>query len=1073
MFRPALGTTTLFGLAAGAALAGLASCSESARPAPSPSDTPVASSDAADAALRAIRAHLPADRSLDERGLAALVPTTEGGLRAVALAADAPAVELPAEASGAVHVHDEGSGVAVSFTLVGARSVPVAVSSGFAVYAAAAPSGGDIVHRVFSAGTEDFVFYARRPEQERLRYRVDVSRVPGLRLVERTLEMLDASGTPRLRVAPPALIDAAGRQIQADLSLEGCAADRRASAPWGRAVTGPGESACQVVVSWSGRGVRYPAMIDPAWVSTKTMTVERSHHAVAALPNPAAPPADTSPSLITGGFDKNDQPLASAELYEPLSRTFAATGSMIKPRAAHSSTPLTASPIGHVVIAGGAGMMLDKSPPTRLAFATLADGATTETYNPQTGTFTIGPSMAAPRFRHSAVALDDGRVLLAGGITDLVNQPTKSADLFSFDGALFTGTITPAGQLVAARYAHAAARLANGDVLITGGVGSASFSLLSGEVYSASASAFTQAPGLMTAGRAFHTAVTLTSGEVLIAGGVNAVSPPISYIPTADRFTGGTFALSAVPMTTGRAFHTATRLSPMSLLPPVALPSVEPAEVILAGGFDGSADLASADVYFPGSNKIAALSVPMSTTRRHAVAVLASAGAFNAGALVGRGVAVIGGISGSKTITGNLVNGQATRTAEVLLKNLGERCAAGGECLSGHCADQVCCNASCDQECFSCTSALKGAGLDGICGPTEEGFPLPVFCYDDSGSQDHVEVHNECDGAGNAQPGPGTKSCKPATCATNGLCSTGCTTTADCAVTGWCDTSDPSGGVCKDKKAPGADCGGGDECFSTFCVDTVCCNTACSGQCQACNLADLGGTCSPVGSVEDKGQPHPNTLGAAPRALCEGQGTACMGFCSKTDLTSCTYPDETVPLQADDCVDQDDGKPSKLTIYRCDEKGGSTTDATGDCGGLRCADAHACRTTCASDDDCIQDHVCIAGDAGTPTCVKLDGPLCDGDKTLRRPVADGGDVVCADHYACPAGAKACLTECASVSDCVDGLVCNAKHECVETLEAPELPSCSTSPTPRRGGAPLAAIAALFGLAALAARRRSR
>ena len=53
-------------------------------------------------------------------------------------------------------------------------------------------------------------------------------------LVENTLEMLDAGGAPRLRVAPPFLVGADGARTDAMLAIAGCAVDKSAAAPWGR-----------------------------------------------------------------------------------------------------------------------------------------------------------------------------------------------------------------------------------------------------------------------------------------------------------------------------------------------------------------------------------------------------------------------------------------------------------------------------------------------------------------------------------------------------------------------------------------------------------------------------------------------------------------------------------------------------------------------------------------------------------------------------------------------------------------------------------------------------------------------
>lgn len=185
--------------------------------------------------------------------------------------------------------------------------------------------------------------------------------------------------------------------------------------------------------------------------------------------------------------------------------------------------------------------------------------------------------MLQARVSHAAIALPDGRVLVAGGWTG--RESTASAEIYDPAKASFSA-VKPMRE---ARIGPVATLLADGRVLLSGGETRLGESLATAEIFDPRQLSFTPA-GAMLARRTSHAAALLPDGRVLLAGGH---SQKRQVLDTAELFDPAT--ASFVPTGSLRVVR--------HKLAAVSLPT---GEVMIIGGSDardGAGRYRSTEIY--------------------------------------------------------------------------------------------------------------------------------------------------------------------------------------------------------------------------------------------------------------------------------------------------------------------------------------------------------------------------------------------------------------------------------------------------------------------------------------------
>ncbi|UKK84416.1 hypothetical protein L7H23_17875 [Sphingopyxis sp. BSN-002] len=192
-----------------------------------------------------------------------------------------------------------------------------------------------------------------------------------------------------------------------------------------------------------------PASATVDIIDARTMAVVEIGHLLAPRIQPSAVALGDGRVLVLGGW-VDGRVSATTEIFDPDTGRSVSGPAMANPRNAPTVIALAD---GRILVAGG------------------YDGAdvlaSAEIFNPASGTMTPVSSLGTARSGATGTLLADGRVLVAGGGRP-DREPRRalaSAEIFDPSSDRFSAT----GALAQGRYKHGAVRLANGDVLIVGG----------------------------------------------------------------------------------------------------------------------------------------------------------------------------------------------------------------------------------------------------------------------------------------------------------------------------------------------------------------------------------------------------------------------------------------------------------------------------------------------------------------------------------------------------------------------------------------------------------------------------
>ncbi len=208
---------------------------------------------------------------------------------------------------------------------------------------------------------------------------------------------------------------------------------------------------------WSGPTSAEPLDVvetyDPAtgeWQTLEAMNESATEQSVV--------PLDEGRIMAVGGFNEShrSQGTARSEIFDPTTNTWTLTDDMNVPRMSPKAIALLD---GRILVTGGEGVLYGM---------TSGDSPDSETYNPDTGKWTLTGPMSVRRENHTLTLLPDGRVLAVGGEDPLGSDYVLYSTIEIFDPVTNTWSLGP--ELSQPRSGHSATLMPDGSVLLAGGV---------------------------------------------------------------------------------------------------------------------------------------------------------------------------------------------------------------------------------------------------------------------------------------------------------------------------------------------------------------------------------------------------------------------------------------------------------------------------------------------------------------------------------------------------------------------------------------------------------------------------